>query len=317
MTDIEKIVPSRPLTGPQLSKMLTFEAAARYESFALAAQALSLTPSAISHQINQLENELGIELFARSHRKVELTEEGRRLFWTVSASLEAVNRELLDIKNQALSGTLTVYCRPSLAQCWLVPALDDFARQYPAIALTVLTGNESVDFQQSGIDVAIYYDDGATPPSYQRHYLMDEAILPVCSPGYAQRFNLYGNPSALARCTLLHDRQAWGSHTGPEEWHSWAASFDIALPSSAGIGFDRSDLAVTAAVNHAGVAIGRRRLVQKQLDRGELVAPFGTMMRQCDQHYSIATSPHRQWPKIERFVEWLRVLGESLPRNTA
>ncbi|GLY61129.1 hypothetical protein Pcaca05_19860 [Pectobacterium carotovorum subsp. carotovorum] len=128
--------------------MYTFETAARHESFALAAEELSLSPSAISHQINQLEQELEIRLFARSHRKVSLTTEGRRVFWTVKASLDALNRELLDIKNQELSGTLTIYSRPSIAQCWLVPALGDFARQYPAIALNILTGNESVTFQQ-------------------------------------------------------------------------------------------------------------------------------------------------------------------------
>ncbi|MFJ5455731.1 DNA-binding transcriptional regulator DsdC [Pectobacterium sp. CHL-2024] len=305
MTGIEKLIRNRPLTGSQLSRMFTFEAAARHESFALAADELSLSPSAISHQINQLENELGIELFARSHRKVELTEEGRRVFWTVKASLDALNREILDIKNQELSGTLTVYCRPSIAQCWLVPALGDFSRQYPAIALDVLTGNESVNFQQAGIDLAIYYDE-APPDHHAQHFLMDESILPVCSPGYAQRFSLHSSPSALGLCTLLHDRQAWGNNTGRGEWHSWAESFDIALPESAGIGFDRSDLAVIAAMNHVGVAIGRRRLVQKRLDRGELVAPFGEMVRRCDQHYYVTTLSSRQWPKIEVFIDWLR-----------
>ncbi|KDT73428.1 bacterial regulatory helix-turn-helix, lysR family protein [Escherichia coli 3-373-03_S3_C3] len=121
---------NRLLNGWQLSKMHTFEVAARHQSFALAAEELSLSPSAVSHRINQLEEELGIQLFVRSHRKVELTHEGKRVYWALKSSLDTLNQEILDIKNQELSGTLTLYSRPSIAQCWLVPALGDFTRRY-------------------------------------------------------------------------------------------------------------------------------------------------------------------------------------------
>lgn len=102
---------NRLLNGWQLSKLYTFEVAARHQSFALAADELSLSPSAVSHRINQLEAELGIQLFVRSHRKVELTHEGKRVFWALKSSLDTLNQEILDIKNQELSGTLTVYSR--------------------------------------------------------------------------------------------------------------------------------------------------------------------------------------------------------------
>lgn len=121
--DVLKTLGTRLLNGWQLSRLSTFEVAARRESFALAADELALTPSAVSHRINQLEEELGIQLFVRSHRKVELTREGKRVYWALKASLDGLNQEILDIKNQELSGSLTVYSRPSIAQCWLVPAL--------------------------------------------------------------------------------------------------------------------------------------------------------------------------------------------------
>ena len=276
---------NRLLNGWQLSKMHTFEVAARHQSFALAAEELSLSPSAVSHRINQLEEELGIQLFVRSHRKVELTHEGKRVYWALKSSLDTLNQEILDIKNQELSGTLTLYSRPSIAQCWLVPALGDFTRRYPSISLTVLTGNDNVNLQRAGIDLAIYFDDA---PSAQltHHFLMDEEILPVCSPEYAQRHAL--------------------TNSGTDEWHSWAQHYAVNLPTSSGIGFDRSDLAVIAAMNHIGVAMGRKRLVQKRLASGELVAPFGDMTVKCHQHYYITTLPGRQWPKIEAFIIWLR-----------
>ncbi|EHJ80160.1 D-serine dehydratase transcriptional activator [Salmonella enterica subsp. enterica serovar Baildon str. R6-199] len=309
---------NRLLNGWQLSKLYTFEVAARHQSFALAADELSLSPSAVSHRINQLEAELGIQLFVRSHRKVELTHEGKRVFWALKSSLDTLNQEILDIKNQELSGTLTVYSRPSIAQCWLVPALGDFTRRYPSISLTMLTGNDNVNLQRAGIDLAIYFDDA---PSAQltHHFLMDEAILPVCSPDYAHRFALQDNLNNLRHCTLLHDRQAWSNDSGTDEWHSWAQHFAVNLPDSdssgigfdrspdsSGIGFDRSDLAVIAAMNHIGVAMGRKRLVQKRLDSGELIAPFGDMRLKCHQHYYVTTLPGRQWPKIEAFIRWLQ-----------
>ncbi|HBA1072463.1 TPA: DNA-binding transcriptional regulator DsdC, partial [Escherichia coli] len=148
-----------------------------------------------------------IQLFVRSHRKVELTHEGKRVYWALKSSLDTLNQEILDIKNQELSGTLTLYSRPSIAQCWLVPALGDFTRRYPSISLTVLTGNDNVNLQRAGIDLAIYFDDA---PSAQlaHHFLMDEEILPVCSPEYAQRHDLTNTVINLRHCTLLHDRQA-------------------------------------------------------------------------------------------------------------
>ena len=301
------------LNGWQLSKLYTFEVAARHQSFAMAADELSLSPSAISHRINQLEEELGIQLFVRSHRKVELTHEGKRVFWALKSSLDTLNQEILDIKNQELSGTLTVYSRPSIAQCWL-GALGDFTRRYPSISLTILTGNDNVNLQRAGVDLALYFDD-APSAQLEHHFLMDEAILPVCSPDYAQRFDLMGSLVNLPHCTLLHDRQAWSNDSGTDEWHSWAQHFAVNLPTSSGIGFDRSDLAVIAAMNHIGVAMGRRRLVQKRLESGELVAPFGEMALTCHQHYYMTTLPGRQWPKIEAFINWLHEQAKSFSRS--
>lgn len=296
---------TRLLNGWQLSKLYTFEVAARHESFALAAEELSLTPSAVSHRINQLEEELGIQLFVRSHRKVELTHEGKRVFWALKSSLDSLNQEILDIKNQELSGTLTVYSRPSIAQCWLVPALGDFTRRYPSISLTVLTGNDNVNMQRAGIDLAIYFDD-APSSQLSHHFLMDEAIVPVCTADYARQHQLQQNPGNLRHCTLLHDRQAWSNDSGTDEWFSWAQTFCVDLPQSSGIGFDRSDLAVIAAMNHVSVAMGRKRLVQKRLESGELIVPFGEMTLKCHQHYYVTTLPGRQWPKIDAFIHWLQ-----------
>lgn len=300
----------KTLTGFQLSKLYTFEVAARHESFALAAEELFLTPSAVSHQINVLEKELNIKLFLRLHRKVQLTPEGNRVFWALQSSLDHLNTEIKAIQNQALAGSLTIYARPSIAQCWLVPKLSDFIQRYPFIQLSILTGNENVNFQRTGIDLALYFDN---QPSFQLNYqyLMDEYIIPVCSPEYAEKFNLMNAVENLKHCTLLHDCQAWSNGTGTDEWNSWAAHFNVDLDTSLGISFDRSDLALIAAKNNLGITMGRKRLVQKDIENGELVMPFQEMYLRCDQHYYIASLKDRQWPKIDAFIEWLTVQSKD------
>ena len=300
----------KTLTGFQLSKLYTFEVAARHESFALAAEELFLTPSAVSHQINVLEKELNIKLFLRLHRKVQLTPEGNRVFWALQSSLDHLNTEIKAIQNQALAGSLTIYARPSIAQCWLVPKLSDFIQRYPFIQLSILTGNENVNFQRTGVDLALYFDN---QPSFQLNYqyLMDEYIIPVCSPEYAEKFNLMNTVENLKHCTLLHDCQAWSNGTGTDEWNSWAAHFNIDLDTSLGISFDRSDLALIAAKNNLGITMGRKRLVQKDIENGELVMPFQEMYLRYDQHYYIASLKDRQWPKIDAFIEWLTVQSKD------
>lgn len=113
--DVLKTLGTRLLNGWQLSRLSTFEVAARHESFALAADELALTPSAVSHRINQLEEELGIQLFVRSHRKVELTREGKRVYWALKASLDGLNQEIKPGALRQSDGLLAALYRPVLA----------------------------------------------------------------------------------------------------------------------------------------------------------------------------------------------------------
>lgn len=296
----------KTLTGFQLSKLHTFEVAARHESFSLAAKELCLTPSAVSHQINLLEKELNIKLFLRLHRKVELTTDGKHVFWALQSSLDHLNSEIKAIQNQSLSGSLTIYARPSITQCWLVPKLYDFIQRYPFIELSILTGNESINLQRTGVDLALYFDNQPCPQLNNYQYLMDEHIIPVCTPEYAKKFDLQENVENLKFCTLLHDSQAWCNETGTGEWDSWSTFFKTPIDSISAIYFDRSDLASIAAKNNLGITMGRKRLVEKDIEKGELVMPFSGMSLLCEQHYYITSLKDRQWPKIEAFILWLK-----------
>ena len=135
---------------------------------------------------------------------------------------------------------------------------------------------------------------------------MPESISPVCTPEYAARYNLVGNPGNLSNCTLLHDNQAWDYDSNSDEWQSWVAEFQIGeLSNIPSVGFDRSDLAVIAAMNNAGVAMGRKSLVEKRIRTGELIYPFPDLEVHCRQRYYVATLPNQHSKKIELFLNWL------------
>lgn len=297
---------NRHLSSYQLAKLHTFEVVARHCSFARAADELALTSSAVSHRIKQLEDELGVLLFYRYNRSIELTLEGKKIYAALSHSLQYLNEEILDIHSQDISGELTIYTRPSLAQCWLIPKISDFIERYPFIQLTILTGNEQVNLHGAGMDLAIYYDTDQHK-DLACVELMDEWIMPVCSPEYAEKFNLYNNIAQLHHCTLLHDRQAWSLDSNGDEWKMWCDSVQFSLGEHhKNIGFDRSDLAVIAAINHAGVAIGRKHLVDKRLKNKELVVPFAQAELKCKQRYYVLTSQEYPKRKVQVFIEWLQ-----------
>lgn len=293
------------VSSHQLSKLHTFEAAARHQSFSLAAEELSLTPSAVSHRINILEQELGFKLFHRYHRKIKLTSEGERVYSSLYASLRAISQEIREIKSSELSGELSIYSRPSIAQCWLVPKLTDFYQKYPLIDLNILTGNEYINFNKYNVDVAIYYDD-KIPEGIHYEKLMSESIVAVCSPQYAEDHQLTDRVDALANCTLLYDKQAWNFKSEFSEWSFWAESFGInGLDDCRKVGFDRSDLSIISAINHGGVAIGRQRLIDKHIESGVLVKPFPNLKLECKHDYYAVTPYINQSPKVKVFVEWL------------
>lgn len=296
---------NRLLSSYQLAKLHTFEVVARHQSFSLAAEELCVSPSAVSHRITALEQELGFKLFSRFHRRIELTDDGKRLFIKLKDSLRSLNQEVLEIKNQEVSGKLTVYSRPSIAQCWLVPKIADFCRQYPAISINILTGNENINFNGYQIDLAIYYDNRPRSKLFCQH-LMDETIMPVCSPEYAAEHDLIGKPEHLSRCILLHDNQAWEYDSNGDEWEFWAEKQGLSIKSSRSIGFDRSDLAIIAAMNHAGIAMGRGQLVGKRIIRGELIAPFAGLQVKCEQTYYLASHDRELNPKATLFADWLK-----------
>lgn len=295
------------LNSSQFANLHTFLAAARHLSFARAADELCLTPSAVSHRIGRLERGLGLKLFQRLTRQIRLTADGERIFNILQGAVGELLEALQQAPGAEIAGPLAIYVRPSLAECWLVPRLADFTARYPSVALDIRVGNDMVDFRTQNIDLALYFTSD-TFPGLIASQLMDEQIAPVCSPEYAQRHGLLDNPDNLQQCTLLHDSLAWDNAAYDAEWQLWARHFGIeaTLPQRS-LTFDRSDLCVLAAINHAGIAIGRQQLVQQRLERGELILPFGGFALTSRCQYQLVHPAHEPMPsRLQVFIDWLR-----------
>lgn len=300
-------LPQAPrLNGAHLSNLHTFLVAARHLSFARAADELCLTASAVSHRIARLEEELSLKLFHRLPRKVELTDDGERIFKVMQQTMDTLSAAVKERSHAQIEGQLCFYARPSVAQGWLVPRLADFTARYPAIQLDIRVGNEPIDFRTRRIDLMLCYSNG-NYPGLESLRLMPERIAPVCSPQYARDHGLIDRPERLSDCTVLHDVAAWENMAFDAEWRAWLEAVDDTreLPARF-MTFDRSDLSTLAAINHAGVSMGREQLVRRHIDSGELVLPFGGFREVTGYGYSLVHPPHETMPRrLKVLIEWL------------
>ena len=297
------------LTASQFANLHTFLVAARHASFALAAQELALTPSAVSHRIARLESSLGLRLFQRLTRQVKLTADGERIFAALQIGWDGLHAAIAG--GDTLAGSITVHARPSVAQCWLVPRLAGFAAQYPDLSIDLRVGNDSVDFRAGQVDLALHYGDGHFPGLASRK-LMEEWLAPVCSPAYAREHGLFDAPQQLSGATVLHDTLAWPACAPDAEWRLWldAQVPEVNLPVRS-LCFDRADLCAQAAIHRAGVAMGRRQLVQPWLASGQLVLPFGGFTLASPQAYYLVHSERAALPaRVQALLEWL--MGQAI-----
>ena len=296
------------LTASQFANLYTFLVAARHASFALAAQELALTPSAVSHRIARLEAGLGLRLFERLTRQVKLTADGERIFAALQIGWDGLQAALAG--GDTLEGSVSVHARPSVAQCWLVPRLASFAAQYPDVSIDLRVGNDSVDFRAGQVDLALHYGDGHFPGLAARK-LMDEWLAPVCSPQYAREHALFDMPQHLSGATVLHDTLAWPACAPDAEWRLWLDGQvpEVSLPARS-LRFDRADLCAQAAIHHAGVAMGRRQLVQPSIASGHLVLPFGGFALPSPQAYYLVHAARPLSARVQALLDWL--LGQAI-----
>jgi len=288
-----------------LNALRAFETAARCLSFQDAAAQLFVTPAAVSHQVKRLEAYLGVELFRRGHRVVELTAEG--------AALAASLGELFGLLDQALERVaapaatrLRVSTVESFAAKWLAPRLHRFHHDHPDIQLRVETGNERADFVRDGIDLAIRYGPGGYAGVHAER-MMDAPAFPVCAPSLANDARRpLASPDDLRHHTLLHDAGATG-RPGVPDWAAWLDAAGAAgVDATRGPMFASIYLAQEAAVAGHGVALGLAPLVEEDLQRGRLIKPFEGCVDNAYAFWIVRRQSAGTAPAIDAFCRWLR-----------
>jgi LysR family transcriptional regulator, glycine cleavage system transcriptional activator len=288
------------LSLPSLNGLRAFEAAARHLSFTRAADELSVTQTAISHQIRRLEEQLGLKLFVRRNRALALTREAESYLPAVRAAFEDLRRATQRLKRPQRDGLLTLSTLASLAAKWLLPRVVAFQEAHPGLEVRVSASTHLVDFQREEIDMAVRYGRGDWP-GLRAHWLMAEDIFPVCSPALLKGPNPLKRPEDLAHHTLLH------ATLSREDWQLWltAAGLPTELAQRRGLTFDQSFMCIEAAIEGLGVALGRSAFVEADIAQGRLVVPFDVVLPAEAGFYIVAPEETADDPKIALFRDWL------------
>jgi LysR family transcriptional regulator, glycine cleavage system transcriptional activator len=294
---------------PSLNGLRAFDAAARHLSFTRAAGELNVTQTAISHQIRRLEEQLGVKLFVRRNRALLLTREAQGYWPAVRTAFEDLRRATARLQRPDRDELLTVSTTASLAAKWLVTRVATFQDAHPTIEVRITTSTHLVDFQREEVDMAVRYGRGHWP-GLRARWLMAEDIFPVCSPSLLKDARPLRCPEDLAHHTLLH------ASISREDWRLWltAAGLPVSLALRRGLNFDQSFMALQAAMEGLGVALGRTRLVERDIAAGRLVVPFDVMLPSDAGFYIVAPEETADMPKIRLFRDWL---VESVARDSS
>ena len=288
---------------PPLNALRAFEAAARHLNFSRAADELSVTPGAVSQQIQNLEDYVGVALFKRTPKGLLLTDPAQI---ALPALREAFDRlaEAASMLTAAVDGRrLTVTVPPSFASKWLLPRLGAFEALHPDVDVWVSAGMELTDFASGEVDLAIRYGAGRYP-GLEVIRLMQETVLPVVSPELLADHPLE-NLSDLASAVLLHDGSPDADESCPD-WTMWLAARGVrGVDGARGPRFNQSSLVIEAAVGGRGVALAKRALAQADLDAGRLVAPFQIATAVDFAYYLVHPKTKGRLPQVKAFVTWI------------
>lgn len=299
---------------PSLQSLLCFESAAKHASYTHASQELCITQSAVSRQIQQLEEFLKLELFTRTRHGVELTLAGQQYYSLIKPYLLGLEQSTLDIMaHKGLGGTLKLGVVPTFAICWLLPKLHRFNEIYPEITVHLETSTKPFLFNETIFDAAIY---AGTPqqiahwPDVQTHYLMKEDLIAVCSPQLilknfpdAQMINEYSydlSPEQLTQLPLLQQT------TRPSIWQEWFKTHQIFHPKSdMGHRHELFSMLAVAAKQSMGMALIPQILIESELQNKELVIASSKKLEGSRSYYLVHSSRESS-PLIQKFIDWIQ-----------
>jgi len=305
---------------PPLELLVAFEAAARHLSFTRAGDEIALTQSAVSRQIQALEERLGVPLFRRLHRALVLTEEGRAFQQATTEALTAIDRASRALRQGGDTRPVVVSTTAGFAGLWLIPRLTSFVSVHPEVDVRISTGTALANLDRDGVDVAVRYRSvdllpaGAVP-------LFGETVFPVCSPRLERAAGAALKvPADLAGHTLL--RMEPDGSNQLQDWGLWLHAMQlIQLKPAAVLHFSSYDQLVQAAVAGQGVALGRVPLIDRLLKARKLIVPFADAVVSPKGYCMLVAPGAVRRPEVAAFTAWLaaeaRAPGSAGPRGRA
>lgn len=289
---------------PPLNTLIAFESVARHCSFSRAADELSLTQSAISRQIIQLEEMLGCKLFQRTQRRVILTPRGEGYAAQIRKQLAEISQATAEVMGWTGLPQVTLACTSAMSSLWLSPRLSAIRREMPELQMRMKISDSFSDLKSSEFDLAIYYLR-EVPPGYQGIPLFDEVCYPMCAPDY-----LVGQTPLLQAEQLLNHRLL--IQDDPQrEWTGWrdwfAAQGVMAFFPRLTWRANNYPFLVQAAVQGDGILLGWEGLVQDYINRGELVPAHADKLAVDGKCYLLIPQERFTRPVIRRVIEWLQL----------
>jgi LysR family transcriptional regulator, glycine cleavage system transcriptional activator len=297
---------------PPLSALRAFEAAARLRSFSKAAGELNVTPAAISHQIHALEEDLGVRLFHRLNRSIELTASARILLPGLSDAFAGIQASVRRLRVHNDTGTLTATASPSFAAKWLVLRLHRFQAQHPQIDVRISATDDVVDLATGDFDIAIRYGTGRYP-GLAVELLLENEVFPACSPRLLEAGPPLRTPDDLAHHALIHDQAVDRDPLVPT-WAMWLkAAGATRVPATSGLTFSVGHLALDAAIAGHGVVLAYSTIAAADLAAGRLVRLFSLALPDLFAYYIVTAPGALERPKVRAFRDWLRKEADGPP----
>jgi LysR family glycine cleavage system transcriptional activator len=287
-----------------LNALRAFEASARNLSFVKAAEELSVTPAAVSHQVKKLEEYLGLPLFRRMSRGLLLTESGQLLLSELSEVFLSLDKAMERVIDSDSRGTITLSVAPTFAVMWLIPRLPKFYALHPDIDVRISTSLGLVDFQRDNFDAAIRLGSGQWF-GLEAIKLFDESVTPMCSPRLLEGPDALKSPDDLSKYVLLHNHSMDYDVDAPT-WETWLkAAGASGVDASRGTHFSLPDHGLQASIDGAGVVLGWRSLSAKDIAAGRVVEPFDLTLPLGSSFYLAYPEAHSLRPNIAVLRDWL------------
>ncbi len=294
---------TRPITAGNLR---AFEAVARHLNFRAAAEEMALTQSAVSRQIQALESEVGVSLFLRHTRAVELTSAGTQLLMAVTPSIERIDTAVRQIRQSAGRKSVSLTTFASFVSMWLIPRLEAFQRDHPDIDIRIDATDTAVDLEVTDIDIALRYGPLSTMPASATR-MFGEQITPVASPWLLKSGAPLRKTADLSEFTFIDAGDAYSTHLEWLTWQRWLNEQNMPkLQPKRWLYFNYANQMVQAALTGQGIALARLPLVAESLQTGDLIEPLPDQRVNSPMaYYVMVASRSAQRPEIQAFCNWL------------